>query len=76
MTWLPHNLEATMAMMENVYRDSGLQALVAEGQFHGGGADTMTAEDGKLVKEIMDIVTDQKVKLEKEVRKYCQERGV
>lgn len=78
-TWLPNQLAAVMEMMESVYRDSGLQALIAEGQFHGGGQggrDVVKDEDLKLVREVMESVTDQKVKLEKEVRKYCQERGV
>ncbi|KAK5938290.1 hypothetical protein PMZ80_009260 [Knufia obscura] len=72
-TWLPNQLGAVLELMESVYRDSGLQALVAEGQFHGGG---LSAGDGKMVKDIMGVVEEQKVKLEKEVRKYCEERGV
>lgn len=75
-TWLPNQLSAVMEMMEGVYRDSGLMALVAEGQFHGGGKDSLAEDEIKVVRDIMDVVDEQKVKLEKEVRKYCQERGV
>lgn len=76
-TWLPNQLSAVMELMENVYRDSGLQSLEAEGQFHGGGQRIVLGEaDRKVVREIMEVVQDQKLKLEKEVRKYCQERGV
>lgn len=73
-TWLPNQLSAVMDMMEDVYRDSGLMALVAEGQFHGGGQ--VSAAEVKVVRDIIEVVGDQKVKLDKEVKKYCQERGV
>lgn len=75
-TWLPNQLAAVMELMCSCYRDSGLQALIAEGQYHGGGNGPLTAEEVKIIREIMDVVTDQKVKLEKEVKKYCEERGV
>lgn len=76
-TWLPNQLAAVMDLMENVYRDSGLQALVAEGQFHGGGeTGGLSVGDRKVVVGIMGVVGEQKVKLEKEVKKYCEERGV
>lgn len=76
-TWLPNQLSAVMDLMENVYRDSGLQALVAEGQFHGGGSKAgLGPKDGQVVMGIMGVVGEQKVKLEKEVRKYCEERGI
>lgn len=75
-TWLPNQLSAVMELMENVYRDSGVQALVAEGQFHGGGAVKLSEADRKVVVELMDVVSDQKIKLAKEVKKYCEERGV
>lgn len=76
-TWLPNQLAAVMDLMQSVYRDSGLQALLAEGQFHGGGQKvSLGEEDKKVVKGIMDLLEEQKTKLEKEVKKYCQERGV
>jgi len=75
-TWLPNQLGAVMELMEGVYRDSGLQALVAEGQFHGGGEmGGLSVEDGETVREIMGVVEEQKGKLEREVRRYCEERG-
>ena len=76
-TWLPNQLAAVMDLMENVYRDSGLQALVAEGQFHGGGERSgLSVEDRKEVMQLMCVVDEQKIKLEKEVKKFCEERGV
>lgn len=79
-TWLPNQLSAVMELMEEVYRDSGLMALVEEGMFHGGGGEELeegvSGAEKKVVKEIMEVVEEQKVRLEKEVRKYCMERGV
>jgi indoleamine 2,3-dioxygenase len=64
-TWLPNQLMAVMDLMEEVYARSGLEERVKEG-----------SEDMKFVRELMENVTEQKVKLEKEVRRYCEERGV
>ncbi|KAK5069339.1 hypothetical protein LTR64_008365 [Lithohypha guttulata] len=79
-TWLPNQLSAVMELMEGVYRDSGLMALVEEGMFHGGGGEELeegvSGTEKKVVKEIMEVVEEQKARLEKEVRKYCMERGV
>lgn len=66
-TWLPNQLFAVMDLMENVYRDSGLQDAV------GSGA--IDEREGKVVKEMMDNVTSQRDKLDREVKKYCAERG-
>jgi len=35
----------------------------------------LSVGDRKVVVEIMGVVGEQKVKLEKEVKKYCEERG-
>ena len=79
MTWLPNQLSAVMELMEEVYRDSGLMALVEEGMFHGGGEARETevsGEEEKTVRQIMEVVQEQRMRLEKEVKKYCMERGV
>jgi indoleamine 2,3-dioxygenase len=65
-TWLPNQLFAVMDLMEQVFVDSGLAKLVEQGE----------GQEAKVVKEIMDNVALQKDKLDKEVRKYCSERGV
>lgn len=63
-TWLPNQLSAVMEMMEQVYVDSGLAKQVDQ-------------RNGDLtwLRDMMDNVTQQKTKLQKEVRKYCDERG-
>ncbi len=63
-TWLPNQLMAVMELMEDVYAQSGLEQTVND-----------QAEELKSVRTLMENVTDQKVKLEKEVMKYCEERG-
>lgn len=65
-TWLPNQLMAVMSLMESVYEDSGLEAKV---ESEGG-------EQWSFVKGLMANVEEQHVKLDKEVRKYCEERGV
>ena len=66
-TWLPNQLFAVMDLMEKVYQESGLKS-VAESS---GGV----AGEVNVVKDIMDNVSDARDKLDKEVRKYCAERG-
>ena len=65
-TWLPNQLLAVMDLMEEVFEGSGLAKLVEEG----------VGPEVKVVKEIMDNVVLQKDKLDKEVKRYCSERGV
>jgi indoleamine 2,3-dioxygenase len=65
-TWLPNQLMAVMGLMEQVYRESGLEEAVRR---EGG------KEEWKFVGELMANVEEQHVKLDKEVRKYCEERG-
>jgi len=60
-TWLPNQLSAVVDLMQTIW--DGLQA-------HD------QAEAGKSVQEIMENVSEQKVKLEREVERWCQERGV
>ncbi|RMZ78346.1 hypothetical protein DV738_g3862, partial [Chaetothyriales sp. CBS 135597] len=58
-TWLPNQLMAVMDAMDQVYKESGLQAMVAKG------------EDGTaFIKNLMENVIDQREKLDKEVKKY------
>lgn len=64
-TWLPNQLSAVMELMEKVYVDSGLSNEVVND--HQGNY--------KWLKTMMEDVTEQKVKLHKEVKKYCEERG-
>jgi indoleamine 2,3-dioxygenase len=59
-TWLPNQLLAVMDLMLNVYDESGFQE---NDQFRG-------------LKEMIETVKQQRVKLEKEVQKWCQDRGV
>jgi indoleamine 2,3-dioxygenase len=63
--WLPNQLMAVMDLMEDVYVESGLEKMVMRGD-----------NDMKFVKNLMENVTEKKRQLEKEVRKYCEERGV
>lgn len=65
-TWLPNQLLAVMDLMREVFIDSGLAAAVERNG----------AQDSKVVKEMMDNVVLQQDKLDKEVKKYCCERGV
>ena len=62
-TWLPNQLIAVMDLMGSVY----------EGLKGGDGSDYET-ESG--VNEMMENVKEQRAKLDKEVQKWCQERGV
>lgn len=68
-TWLPNQLMAVMDLMETVYVESGLKERVEK---------TNGTPQGVLkhVKEMMDNVTEQKVKLDREVKRYCEERRV
>ncbi|RMZ91085.1 hypothetical protein DV736_g1676, partial [Chaetothyriales sp. CBS 134916] len=64
-TWLPNQLMAVMDAMDQVYKDSGLESMVQE------------EEKGMaFVKGVMDKMREQRDKLDKEVKKYCEERGV
>jgi indoleamine 2,3-dioxygenase len=73
-TWLPNQLFAVMDLMESVYRESGLEEAAS-----GGTGETAVDNPQVLqlpqVKEMMDNVVTQRDKLDKEVRKYCAERG-
>ena len=60
-TWLPNQLVAVMDLMSEVWEGMGV-----EGQ----------DEAGKGVRGMMDEVMEQKGKLDKEVKRWCQERGV
>jgi indoleamine 2,3-dioxygenase len=61
-TWLPNQLSAVMAEMEHIYQSA-----------HGDGGDWDLGEE---CRDIMDLVSRQKETLDKEVSKYCAERGV
>ena len=65
-TWLPNQLFAVMDLMEEVFVDSGLAKLVEQG----------VAQEVNAVKDMMDNVVLQRTKLDKEVKRYCCERGV
>ena len=60
-TWLPNQLFAVMDLMCEVWEGMGV-----EGQ----------DEAGKGVQGMMDGVREQRGKLDKEVKRWCQERGV
>ncbi|KAK4178330.1 hypothetical protein QBC36DRAFT_182838 [Triangularia setosa] len=57
-TWLPNQLGAVLAEMENIYNQGGKDEL------------------GEEIEGVMDLVGRQKDMLNKEVRKFCEERGV
>jgi indoleamine 2,3-dioxygenase len=59
-TWLPNQLLAVMDLMLDVYRESGLQRL----------------PESRGLAEMIENVKEQRTKLNKEVQKWCQERGV
>jgi indoleamine 2,3-dioxygenase len=60
-TWLPNQLFAVMDLMRNVWQN------LSEGE---------RADAGKKVNEMMENVEDVREKLDKEVERWCQERGV
>jgi len=62
-TWLPNQLQAVLGEMDGLY-----EGWVRE----EGGRERLGEECG----DIMEVVRRQKETLEKEVRKYCEERGV
>ena len=59
-TWLPNQLLAVMDLMVDVYERSGLSG----GEKHSG------------LEEMMENAKKQRIKLDKEVQKWCQERGL
>jgi len=65
-TWLPNQLLAVMDLMREVFVDSGLAKAVEQSD----------KQEFKVVKDIMDNVILQQDKLDKEVKRYCCERGV
>jgi len=60
-TWLPNQLFAVMDLMVSVWQ---------------GLSESERADAGKKVNEMMDNVEDCREKLDKEVERWCQERGV
>lgn len=62
-TWLPNQLQAVLKEMDGLY-----EGWVAE----DGGHRRL----GEECEDIMEVVRRQKETLDKEVRKYCEERGV
>lgn len=61
MTWLPNQLLAVMDLMKNVWDEI---------------TDADKEDQPRFVFDMMANVEDQRVKLSKEVERYCQERGV
>ena len=61
MTWLPNQLFAVMDLMSTVW---------------DGIADADKETQPKFVSEMMANVGDQRVRLSREVERWCQERGV
>ncbi|KAI1620400.1 indoleamine 2,3-dioxygenase [Exophiala viscosa] len=66
-TWLPNQLFAVMDLMDSVYKESGLKGVIEEGK--------VESSEIKVVKDLMENVVSQRDKLDKEVKKYCAERG-
>ncbi|KAJ9661919.1 hypothetical protein H2198_001671 [Neophaeococcomyces mojaviensis] len=73
-TWLPNQLSAVLALMEEVYEVSGLKEAVHETRNGDGCA--LTEGDVRIMREIMEVVEGQRGKLAREVERYCAERGV
>ena len=65
--WLPNQLSAVMELMITIY-DTHLAPKEGEKD--------LIATHRKQVEPMMELVRDQKVKLAKEVEKWCKERGV
>lgn len=63
MTWLPNQLGAVLGEMTRIWTEVG-----NEGEGMG--------DQKEHVKDVMEAVIRQKDQLEKEVEKYCKERGV
>ncbi|KAI1945290.1 hypothetical protein LOZ12_003945 [Ophidiomyces ophidiicola] len=88
-TWLPNQLAAVMDLMISTY-DEYVTPVIKNGTAANGGAPSesktgATAEGLELgssqhyrkqVEEMMETVRDQRVKLAKEVERWCAERGV
>ena len=74
-TWLPNQLFAVMGLMEDVWMESGLEGYDGWGGEEGGKEGGNGRDGLRGLREMMEEVREQRGKLEKEVRKYCQERG-
>lgn len=74
-TWLPNQLFAVMDLMEKVYRDSGLKDAIEQEQGQKHDVDGEARANHKVVVEIMENAIEQREKLDREVKKYCAERG-
>lgn len=61
MTWLPNQLFAVMDLMSTIWN---------------GITDDDKAAQPKFISEMMTNVDDQRIKLSREVERWCQERGV
>lgn len=59
-TWLPNQLFAVMELMRSVWESIGEEEK---------------REQGKMVNEMMENVYDSYEKLDKEVERWCQDRG-
>ncbi|KAJ5225064.1 Indoleamine 2-3-dioxygenase [Penicillium chermesinum] len=72
-TWLPNQLFAVMELMIIIY-DTHLAPKQGAAIVHS--EQDLIASHRKQVEPMMENVRDQKEKLEKEVEKWCKERGV
>ncbi|KAG8624931.1 hypothetical protein KVT40_006682 [Elsinoe batatas] len=75
-TWLPNQLGAVMQLMDDVARTSGLWDVIRGGKQKDGKKSALDGAELAVVRDIMENAVSQKEKLEKEVAKYCQDRGV
>ncbi|PGH14561.1 hypothetical protein AJ80_05881 [Polytolypa hystricis UAMH7299] len=73
-TWLPNQLFAVMDLMLSVYDDHAVRMLAKDSTTTNG--DKLSDHYKSQLDEMMTLVRDQKVKLAKEVEKWCKDRGV
>ena len=75
--WLPNQLRAVVAEMERACADVEAAAAVAAGGIEGGVVCGFGGPEAQAqVADIMAAARRQDERLEKEVRRYCKERGI
>ncbi|KMU91207.1 indoleamine 2,3-dioxygenase family protein [Coccidioides immitis H538.4] len=83
-TWLPNQLSAVMDLMISTYDEYVAPMISKEAGTNGASSSAANGEADlgstkhyrDQVQEVMETVRDQRIKLAKEVERWCAERGV